>query len=144
MVNPGSFSGVRLAFLMEQKLAYTTAVLNDEVPECLVDIYYRYFKQFPVEASHDVDPSPEELAAVNDDDADPEYPLPDPDQLPAEEFKKAKETYTERQCLVRFRKGVCTHICHHRRTCFVDFGLDSKFNVGCLTNITKTTASTTR
>lgn len=72
MVNPGSFSGRRKAFLDAQKETYAAAVAAGHINDTVADIQRRYFKRFPVTLLHSEEPSEEYLAAVDDDAPDPE------------------------------------------------------------------------
>lgn len=106
MPNPGSFLGSRFEFLRAQNRLYAAAVVANTKEECIADIQRRYFKRYPIDLEHNVEPTPEFLASVNDDEADPEVIAPDPNLLSSEEFKKASEAFNERQELVVFRKKV--------------------------------------
>jgi hypothetical protein len=106
MVNPGAFQGTRRAFLVEQKPAYATAVDEGYAVDCLADIQRRYFKRFPVDLDHNVEPSPEDLAAVDDNQPDAELQIPDPDVMPEAEYAATKEAFDARRKLVAFRKEV--------------------------------------
>jgi hypothetical protein len=97
MPNPGTYHGARLAFLLEQKPSYTTAVSQGCVVEKVADICRRYFKRFPIKLPLDVDPNPASLAAVNDDEADPDPVLPDAVVMSVEEYNAAMdEVYLRR------------------------------------------------
>jgi len=106
MPNPGSFLGARLEFLQTQRRLYAVAVIANFRSTCVADIQHRYFKRFPIEHKHDVDPTPEFLASVNDDEANAEVVVPDPSALSPEEFETAEQLFKEHQKLVIFRKQV--------------------------------------
>jgi hypothetical protein len=106
MVNPGAFQGTQRAFLVEQKPAYDAAVDGGYAADCLADIQQRYFKRFPVDLDHNVEPLPEDLAAVDDNQPDAELKIPDPDVMPKVEYAAAKEAFDARRKLVTFRKEV--------------------------------------
>jgi len=106
MPNPGSFLGTRLEFLQSQRRRYEAAVIANSKAECVADIQRCYFKRFPIEHEHNVDPTPEFLASVNDDEADAEVVAPDRSSMSPEEFKQADQAFKERQKLVTFRKEV--------------------------------------
>jgi hypothetical protein len=106
MVNPGVFHSLRLEFLVGEKPKYSGAVKEECVKDVLSSIQQRFFKRFPVDLPLDEDPSPEHLASVNDDDADPEIPEPDKEKLNPEEYKVALAQLEIRKALVTKRKGV--------------------------------------
>ncbi|RDB23228.1 hypothetical protein Hypma_009709 [Hypsizygus marmoreus] len=105
MVNPGSFSPLRKAFLLQQKPAYHAAVVGGYAADCVADIQRRYLKCFPIELPHDEEPSAEHLAQVDDNAADPEPVSPDPDDLEDDEYLSALKKFLEVQALVVFRKA---------------------------------------
>jgi len=106
MPSPGSFRGARFDFLQDQRRAYAAAIIANSKAACIADIQRRYFKRFPIEHEHNVDPTPEFLASVDDDEADAEVEAPDPSSMSPEEFKIAEELFAERHKLVVFRKQV--------------------------------------
>lgn len=106
MVNPGAFRGSRLTFLTDQKPAYSAAISGGYVADCLADIQRRYFKRYPVTLEHNTEPSPEHLAAIDDNAADPEPEMPDRHAMSEEEYLKAKEAFKARSQLVDFRREV--------------------------------------
>jgi hypothetical protein len=116
MVHPGSFKGIHKEFLEQQKPAYADAVIGSYVNDCIADICRRYFKRFLVDLDHDVDPSPEWLAAVDDDKADPEIPGPCEEQMTAEEYGAALREWDKQKTLIGFRKMVSlSAVCHQRQ-----------------------------
>lgn len=108
MVNPGAFLGARYSFLIDQKPTYAQAVVGGYAADCLLDIQRRYFKRFPVDCPHNVDPTPEFLVSVDDNEADPEPDAPDEDQMSAEEYQAAMGAFNTRRRLIAARKDVCT------------------------------------
>jgi len=106
MPNPGSFLGSRLEFLRAQNRLYAAAVIANTKEECIADIQRRYFKRYPIDLEHNVEPTQQFLATVDDDEADPDTVAPDPSHLSPDEFKKTTEAFEERQKLVIFRKQV--------------------------------------
>ena len=106
MPNPGSFSGARLDFLHAQRRIYDAALIANSKEECIADIQRRYFKRFPIEHEHNVDPSPEFLESVDDNEADTEVIAPDPSSMSSDEFENAEQAFQERQKLLSFRKEV--------------------------------------
>jgi len=106
MPNPGSFHGARFDFLQDQRRAYAAAIIANSKAASIADIQCCYFKRFPIEHEHKIDPTPEFLASVDDDEADAEVEAPDPSSMLPEEFKIAEELFNERHKLVVFRKQV--------------------------------------
>jgi len=106
MPNPGSFLGSRFEFLRAQNRLYATAVVANTKEECIADIQRHYFKQYPIDLEHNVEPTQEFLDSVDDDKADPEIVVPDPSLISPEEFEEATLAFEERHKLVVFRKQV--------------------------------------
>ncbi|PPQ76861.1 hypothetical protein CVT26_001499 [Gymnopilus dilepis] len=105
MVNPGAFKGSRKEFLLAQKPAYAEAVTGGFVADALADIQRRYFKRYPVDLSHETEPTEEHLAAVDDDEADPEPQHPNQEAMSENEYEVAIKAWEERTELIRYRKG---------------------------------------
>ncbi|KAF9033390.1 hypothetical protein BJ165DRAFT_1323395, partial [Panaeolus papilionaceus] len=72
MTNPGAFQEIRRDFLISQKPIYETAIALGHVLDAITLIQRKYFKRFPPNIPHDVDPSPEHLASVDDNEPDPD------------------------------------------------------------------------
>ena len=106
MVNPGAFRGSRKDFLVSQKPAYAEAVVGGFAADVLANIQRKYFKRYPVELPHDEEPTPEHLAAVNDDEADPEIEGPDAEKMSPQQYEDAVEALEQRSSVIRFRKAV--------------------------------------
>ena len=106
MVNPGVFQGSRKEFLLGERTSYGAAVAGGYAADALALIQRRYFKRYPVELPHTLEPSPEVLAAVDDDAPDDEIPVPDQDQMSEEEYRAAVDRLAERQKLVSCRRAV--------------------------------------
>jgi hypothetical protein len=106
MVNPGSFTPKRKAFLESQKAGYIDAVATGMIDLFLSNVYRCYFKRFPPTLAHDVEPSNEDLTAVDDNVTDPEIPVPDPDCLSPTEYKEAEAKYKALQKTIDFRMKV--------------------------------------
>jgi len=106
MPNPGSFLGSRFDFLRSQNRLYAAAVIANTKEECIADIQRRYFKRYPIDLEHNVEPTQLFLGSVDDDEADPEVVAPDANLLSPEEFKIAMRAFDECQTLVVFRKQV--------------------------------------
>lgn len=70
MPNPGSFRGSRFDFMVSQKAEWARAVEEEYATEMLSTIQCRYFRRYPVDLPHDVEPSAEHLASVDDDGPD--------------------------------------------------------------------------
>ncbi|PPR07728.1 hypothetical protein CVT26_003721 [Gymnopilus dilepis] len=105
MVNPGAFQGARKIFLMGEKDAYSQAVDEGYIAEGIAKIQRRFFKRFPIDLPDNVDPSPEELAKVDDEEIEPDYPEPERDKMSEAEYEAALKTLDERRKRVAFRKG---------------------------------------
>ena len=106
MVNPGAFQGSRKEFLLGERSSYSAAVDGGYAADALALIQRRYFKRYPVELPHTVEPSPDFLAAVDDDAPDDDIPMPDQDQMTEEEYQAAIDQLTERQKLVSCHRAV--------------------------------------
>ncbi|KAF9471420.1 hypothetical protein BDN70DRAFT_938959 [Pholiota conissans] len=111
MVNPGAFRGARKEFLMNEKANYSAAVVGGYAADAVAQIQRRYFKRFPIDLPHDEDPSPEILNTIDDDAADPEPEInePDPQRLTIEEFAAAMQDIEDRKKLLNYRKGQIKH-----------------------------------
>ncbi|KAF9470378.1 hypothetical protein BDN70DRAFT_902157 [Pholiota conissans] len=107
MVNPGAFRGARKEFLMNEKANYSAAVAGGYAADALAQIQRRYFKRFPIDLPHDEEPSPETLNSIDDDAADPEPEIdePNPQRLTIEEFAAAMQHIEDRKKLLNFHKG---------------------------------------
>ena len=106
MVNPGSFQGTRKEFLLGEKAAYKVAVTGGYARDALSIIQGRFLRRFPIDLSLSVEPTPEELAAVNDETPDLEYEAPDEEKMTPDEFSEATKAFEDRQSLIQFRKDV--------------------------------------
>lgn len=106
MVNPGAFQGARKDFLLSQKAEYKAGVLGGYAGDALAQIQRKYFKRFPIELAHTEDPTPEWLAAVDDDAPEPEQEEPDVLALSEDEYAAAMKNLEERRALFTFRKAV--------------------------------------
>ncbi|KAL0566042.1 calcium channel protein [Marasmius crinis-equi] len=93
-----AFTGARLEFLQSELDKYSGAVTSRKVQVFLEDLFDRYFRCFPESKPHNVDPSPEEMAAVDDDSDDDPHPAPErqPGQT-AQQFEEEMEKYRELQ-----------------------------------------------
>jgi len=108
MVNPGAFQGSRKEFLLGEKAAYSAGVAGGYAADALALIQRRYFKRYPVDLPHDMEPTAEFLAAVDDDAADPDIPEPDQGSMSSEEYQTAMDELAKRQKLFSYRKAVST------------------------------------
>ena len=106
MVNPGAFRGTRKEFLLSQKAAYAEAVVGGFVADTLANIQRKFFKRYPVDLSHDEEPSEEHLAAVDNNTPDPEVQLPDAEKMTTEEYQDAIRSWDEHGSLIKFCKAV--------------------------------------
>ncbi|KAG6834688.1 hypothetical protein H0H93_008024, partial [Arthromyces matolae] len=112
MVNPGSFKGLRKAFLTSRKSEYSLAVAENRVSDTLANIQRAFFKRFPLEL--DQEPSQQEVDSVDDSAADPEPVIPDPDLLSEQEYEEAMTLFTRRQQLITFRKAQIKRWFHYQ------------------------------
>jgi len=106
MVNPGTFQGSRKDFLLGEIPAYSAGVTGGYAADALALIQRRYFKRYPLDLPHTVEPSAESLAAVDDNAADVDVPEPDQDSMSDEEYQAAMKRLAERQKLFSYRKAV--------------------------------------
>ncbi|PPR07590.1 hypothetical protein CVT26_002260 [Gymnopilus dilepis] len=105
MVNPGAFRGSHKEFLMSQKPAYAEAVMGGYTADALADIQRKFFKRYPIDLPNDEEPTPEHLAAVDDDAPDPEMEEPNRERLGDAEYEKAMVMMQDRAEKIRFRKA---------------------------------------
>lgn len=106
MPNPGAFRGSRKDFLMGEKDTYNQAVEGNYTSEALALIFRRYFKRYPLDLPHQTEPSPEHLAAVDDDAPDPEITEPDIFTMPRAQYDIAMQKLKERKDTIEYRKSV--------------------------------------
>ena len=91
---------------MGEKAEFTAAVEGGYTKDALTNIQRRFFKRFPLNLPDDVEPSPEHLAAVDDDKPDEELEEPDEQVMTVEQYNDALKNLEDRQALLLFRKGV--------------------------------------
>jgi len=108
MVNPGVFQGSWKEFLLGEKAAYSTSVAGGYTADALALIQRRYFKHYPVDLPHDVEPTAEFLATVGDDAANPDIPEPDQASMSSKEYQTAMDELAKRQKLFSYCKAVST------------------------------------
>ena len=106
MVNPGTFQGSQKEFLLGERPSYSTGVAGGYAADVLALIQQRYFKQYPLDLPHTVEPSAEFLAAVDDDAAEVDITEPDQDRMSNEEYEEAINQLAERQKLFSYHKAV--------------------------------------
>jgi len=106
MVNPGAFQGSRKEFLLSQKAKYKDGVVGGYAADALADIQRRYLKRYPIELPHLEEPTPEWLAAIDDDAPDVEQEEPDIIALGEERYTAVVEQLKARRSLLNFRKAV--------------------------------------
>ncbi|KAF8190124.1 hypothetical protein BJ912DRAFT_850288 [Pholiota molesta] len=104
MVNPGAFQGTRKDFLTAQMDLYAAAVTGNHVADTVADIQRRYFKRYPTSLEHNVEPSEEWLAQVDDNAPDDDLLPPDEALLDKETFDIAEAAYNEQLKALKFRK----------------------------------------
>ncbi|KAJ3503437.1 hypothetical protein NLJ89_g8434 [Agrocybe chaxingu] len=105
MPNPGAFQGLRKEFLVGQKPEYAAAVAGGYAKDALAVIQRRFFKRFPIALAHEEEPTTEHLAAVNDEEPEPDEELPNESEMTPEKYAEAVEGLEERQRLIVYRKG---------------------------------------
>ncbi|KDR81130.1 hypothetical protein GALMADRAFT_136178 [Galerina marginata CBS 339.88] len=105
MVNPGAFQGSRKEFMLSQREIYSQAVADGHAAETAAEIQRKYFKRFPVDLPHEKEPTPEHLAAVDDDAMDPDYEEPDADKLSPDDYTAAMAVVEVRRRTLAFRKA---------------------------------------
>ena len=106
MVNPGAFHGARKEFLHSQMDEYKAGVLGGYAADALADIQRKYLKRFPIDLAHSEDPTPEWLAAVDDNTPDGEQEEPDVLVLDENEYAATVKKLMDRRALLTFRKAV--------------------------------------
>ena len=106
MVNPGTFRGTRKVFLKGELVVYAATVEGGFVADGVALIARRYFKRYPVELPLDEEPSPQHLAAVDDEAIDPDEPPMDHTELSLEEFIQQGISREERAALIVYRHAV--------------------------------------
>ncbi|KDR75455.1 hypothetical protein GALMADRAFT_140955 [Galerina marginata CBS 339.88] len=105
MVNPGAFLGVRQAFMMDEKPAYSEGVRGGFAADALAIIHRRYFKRLPVDLPHEEEPMAEFLAGVDDEAPDPDRMAPDEDVLSEEAYADVMKEMEERRKTFVYRKA---------------------------------------
>ncbi|PPQ88429.1 hypothetical protein CVT25_011545 [Psilocybe cyanescens] len=90
MPNPGAFCGARKDFLLNEKKVYSLGVAGHYC--------------FPLDLPDDQDPSPEDLAAVNNKAPQPEQVQPDENKMTPDEYSVAILALKTRQTAVDFKK----------------------------------------
>ncbi|PPQ82465.1 hypothetical protein CVT26_012727 [Gymnopilus dilepis] len=105
MVNPGAFRGSRKEFLLGEKGTYAAGLDGGYGADALALIQRRFFKRYPIELGHNIEPSQEHLAAVDDNAPDVEPEEPDPDKMSPEDYEAAKKNSDHRKRLIQFRKA---------------------------------------
>ncbi|KDR72463.1 hypothetical protein GALMADRAFT_73731 [Galerina marginata CBS 339.88] len=105
MVNPGAFLGLRRAFMIDAKPAYSEGVKGGFAADALAIIQRGYFKRFPVDLPHEEEPTAESLAAVDDEAPEPDRMAPDEDALGEEEYAAALQEVEVRRKTFVYRKA---------------------------------------
>ncbi|KDR65397.1 hypothetical protein GALMADRAFT_81901, partial [Galerina marginata CBS 339.88] len=101
MVNPGAFRGSRKEFLMGEKADYAAGVDGGYAADALGLIQRRFFKRYPIALSPAHEPTPEFLAAVNDNEPDPEEAAPNIDDMSPIRYASAlKEIEINREMII--------------------------------------------
>lgn len=100
------FKGARLEFLTQQIPAYEKAVAEGTTKEFLDVVYARYARRFPIELPLTEEPSPDFLAAVDDNAPEPEPEVPT-EELSPEELEIVLQEMNNRQDDIQKRRKVC-------------------------------------
>jgi hypothetical protein len=129
-------------FLTEQLEAYAAAIVGNCMKDCLADIQRQYFKHFPIQQDHNVDPAPEVLSNIDDDAADPDEIPPNLESMLEDAFIAAQKAFMERRDVIVKCKEVglvpCIHVTHHHAHSFsITLSSFSKSGGGGCTNIPK-------
>lgn len=85
---------------------YAEAVENGTVPDVVAVIQRRFFKRFPISLGDKEEPSPEWLAQVDHNAADPEIQVPNEDSMTPEEFAVVTANLTELMGKLERKKDV--------------------------------------
>ncbi|KAJ3495417.1 hypothetical protein NLJ89_g10626 [Agrocybe chaxingu] len=105
MVHPGAFQGARKAFLMLEKPGYAVAVQEGYAADQLALIQRRFFKRFPIDKGDTYEPTPEEIEAIDDNEADADERSPDKSLLGEKEYEEEETRLRDRQKKVEFKRG---------------------------------------
>ncbi|PBK83698.1 hypothetical protein ARMGADRAFT_1089138 [Armillaria gallica] len=109
MVNPGAFRGSRWDFLIQEMEGYIKAVEEGCAAEFIADVVRHSLKRYPLSLAHNVEPSPDHLAAVDNHMPDPEVVMPDEDELSFVEYEKVQLKFAEDQRNLKFRAEQIRH-----------------------------------
>ena len=109
-MNPSAFQGSRKIFLQSQTAEYQAGVVGGYATNALAQIQRKYLKRFPIDLPHNKEPSPEWLAAVDEEAAGEEHEGPDLDALNEDELAAAMVKLEEQQGMLRFRKAVSSNV----------------------------------
>ncbi|KDR64898.1 hypothetical protein GALMADRAFT_1350442, partial [Galerina marginata CBS 339.88] len=99
------FPHLSFEFLEKQRPNYAVALKNGSKDDFLKDVVRRFFKRFPVELAMDVEPTEDQLNAVDDAKPDQEIPIPNAKEMSPEEFQVALKTYEEHKEIITRRTG---------------------------------------
>lgn len=117
--NKLAFPGLRGEFLAGEMDDYIEAVEAGSLSDVVASIQRRFFKRFPVSLEDDEDPSPEWLAQVDDNAAEPEINIPNEDLMTPDEYSTAMAEHNELMSKVEKKKDVskviasCSKQTHH-------------------------------
>ncbi len=92
--------------MAEQIEGYIKSVEEGCAAEFIADVVCRYLKRYPLRLEHNVEPSAEHLARVDDHAPDPEIVMLNEDKLSFEEYEKAQMQMVEDCRLLKFRSEV--------------------------------------
>ena len=97
MPHPGAFKGGRLKFLQDELTEYTKAVINDRAEDFALDVIRRFFKRYPLDLQDDLEPTPDMLANLNDDEPDEEPQPPSKENMTLEEYDIEMKNFEQLQ-----------------------------------------------
>lgn len=92
--------------MAEQIEGYIKSVKEGCAAEFIADVICRYLKRYPLRLEHNVEPSAEHLACVDDHVPDLEIVMLNEDELSFEEYEKAQMQMVEDRRLLKFRSEV--------------------------------------
>ncbi|PPQ80261.1 hypothetical protein CVT24_006601 [Panaeolus cyanescens] len=105
MPSRNAFSGSRAQFMLDAKAKYAADVEGGFVKDAVARIQRRYLKRYPIDLPHEQEPSPEHLAAVDDDAPDNEADPPNAELLEDDEYQAQLAVFEERARLIIYRKA---------------------------------------
>ncbi len=92
--------------MLGERELYAKAVADGRAKDQLMDVVRRYFKRYPVSLVNNIEPSPEDLANIDDAAPDKEMPAPNENSLSAKEYGRQLVLYKAEQATLDLRIGV--------------------------------------